>query len=206
MKILKFAIVLIIISFSSCKKYGDGYVIGTVYETNTNNPLTEVKVYLERKKISHIESNYDFFIIDSCLTNPSGTYKFSFDKKRRYEYQLRARYTNYYGSSRGNYTLTLKKTEVNLELDPVAYIKFRIKKNSPSSNYFYTTINYHSTTVYSLQNITQPFDTILPGIYKVNGNAINYLNWQIYGTGIGPVEDQIYIAKGDTMLLFYQIN
>jgi hypothetical protein len=204
---IKLIYILILFVSVSCKKYGDGYVQGQVLESDTKTPIAGAMVYIGKWKVSRISSNYSYIIIDSVTTDNSGSYNIPFNKKRGYRYSVYARHSKYMSRNiADDYELNFKKTTKDFELDALAYLKFRIKKNSPSLNYFNATINLKSTNLYVLQNHLNPYDTILPQVYKANGVATNYIEWEIIGTSSGKTRDEKLLPRGDTTILYYQVN
>ena len=68
MKAYFFVFLIIIGSFYSCKKYGNGYIKGTVYEIGTGIPYKNAVVYLARDESYHAfngSANTHYTKIDS---------------------------------------------------------------------------------------------------------------------------------------------
>ena len=68
---------LIICTLLSCRKYGHGYIEGTVYEKGTNIPIKGAKVYLHSNHNDGIDKPSKEKL-DSTTTDANGNYKFYF--------------------------------------------------------------------------------------------------------------------------------
>ncbi len=200
-------IFVILIVVFSCKKYGHGYIKGTVYESGSNNPLSNVKITFGKWKKHPISGPYEYEILDSTFTDSNGEYIFYIHKKIDYRYSIYCHYNGYYPGV-NSYEANNKRSTHDFSLDPLGYIKLHLKKSTQSYGLFSGSINNFSFNSFYKPN---PFDTILTTVYKARGNAINYIDWSIIDTqDIQPTvtmpERQIYIGKGDTVLVVFQIN
>jgi hypothetical protein len=202
----KLAILIFFSLLFSCKKYGDGYIKGTVGESDTGNPIPGAKVYLEKWK-THQISDAPIERIDSTTTGNSGEYYFKFHKKRGYRYRVSCSSIDYYEDAQEE--LTFKETTKDFLLDPVGYVKLRLIKKTFSYTFFNGSINYRTFNIMFAPN--DPYDTILQTVYRARGNSINHIEWEIRNKVDGaptvtmPTQD-IFIARGDTVLLSFQIN
>ncbi len=118
-KILLLIFILAVFLFS-CKKYGNGYVKGTVTNITTYSPAEGVAVILiVEKKEAKGSSYYTTNVIETTTTDADGSYRINFKKLRGWEYT----YKVYLGASvkfcipNGSYkNLTEKKTNINFDV------------------------------------------------------------------------------------------
>jgi len=204
MKIRIAILIFILFCSSSCKKYGDGYVKGTIYEKGFGTSYYNAVVYLQRWK--HGDKGFvPDEILDSVITNSSGEYYFSFHKKAAYGYAIHCKpydfFTDNSISLKTYFELKNKETIKDVVMCPTAYMKIHLQKNSSSENYIVLFFNAIDGPTIWLPNYDHPFDTILP-IYKVKANDTIYLEWFQISLG-SPYSvkhtDTLCINKGDTI-------
>lgn len=191
---------VIILFFSTCKKYGDGYVKGTVEEKGTGQKIPDATIklihWIKNPKPNEPENE----IIQIATTNNIGEYKINFHMKIGNRYSVECYHKDYI-SENNQYDLKFKKTALNFSLNSPGFLKLRIKKNTNSLNNIHIEIRTYSIDL----NINHPFDTILPKIYNVYANINNQLYWFSY-----PIQsysyDNIIVNKGDTITHLIQYN
>lgn len=196
---------VLITLFTTCKKSGNGYVRGTVYEVGTGIPIEGAKVYVEDTKHGSTHHNST----GSAITDANGNYIIHFYKKATRRYFLYCNDDNHYNNFEQD--ITYKKTAITIELNPFAYIKLRLKKTSNSLNYVEANINGTNDINNIYKYYPNAFDTILPTVYKAIGNGINNISWYLY---FNPVttpnynfySSEFYLNKGDTLTYLIQFN
>jgi len=210
MKYLFIPSLLILCVIFSCKKYGEGYVGGTVYEVGTNLPIAGIPVTIGY----YTGSQSPYVPVSTTHTDNSGHYLLYYDKKRGNEsYQVNCTPDSLHlASNISSYLPEYKKeTNGNIPMYPVAFLKLHIKKTTSLHNdhVIITTGNgssgdlyYYSQTILN----SNPFDTIIP-VIKTYGNCTNYINWNIdyyaysnssYGDSSASFSGSVFINKGDT--------
>jgi hypothetical protein len=223
MKRILILFVILFIAFASCKKYGTGYIRGTVTEIGTGLPFPNVVVYLERWE------NYDWgssktnillTIIDSMITDSKGQYNLSFNKRlgnpfHHYRYAIYC-IPNHFVTDRAFYKsnthteFEYKKTTQDFSISPLAYVKIHVYKTSfvliNSSNLY---LSYQlGGPFYNLTTHNYPFDTI-QGTYTVAGNNKTYITWyQNYNSPpvVSKQENTLWVNKGDTITYDVHLN
>ncbi len=192
---LKIIILLIQICLFSCRKAGKGYVRGTVYESGSSIVIPNAIVYLgSTKKVD------GFKFLDSTVTNSRGEYYLKYSKNFCDKYFVNTREpSNYFGSD--NKEITYKKSALNLELYPKAYLKIRIKKTSSSLNSITYRVNGVNSNI--LIEKPYPFDTLIPIKYAIYGNKFNDVSWIVYSPIINAphsnFNETVYVNKNDTL-------
>src|ERR1035441_6082168 len=79
----------------SCKKEGNGYVKGTVYEQGSGILYKGATVYLTMGKTDN-QGNKTYTTIDSVYTDNSGKYYLSFKMELRTSYSVQCRPNNFF--------------------------------------------------------------------------------------------------------------
>ncbi len=194
----KIFIFLSVIGFISCKKYGEGYVEGTVYEVGTNMPIAGIPV-----TIGYFTGpSTPYVTVSNSHTDNSGHYLLYYDKKRGSENYVVGCTPDslHLSGNTGSYDPEYKKeTNGNIPLYPRAFLKLHVKKTTSAqyNNGFQISVSYLSGGLlyYYYQTFlnNNPFDTILP-VFKAYGNCTNYIFCPTTGSSIGST----FINKGDT--------
>lgn len=188
-----------LILITACQKWGNGYVRGTVYEAASGSPISGIKVYVTDTKYGSTHENFT----SSAITNANGEYTIYYYKKKYRRYFLKCEATNDYTSCMFE-ELKFKKFAYTLEMYPHAYLKIRVKKTAYSLNTFSGRLN-GNIDIGTINN-QYPYDTLLPTVFKVNGNDYNmniewYINFNNSSTPNHSYNyDKIYIPKNDTLL------
>jgi hypothetical protein len=206
---LLIAITLLLLA-GSCKKYGNGYVEGTVYETGTNAPMPGVQMYYGKWKKKPVSGEAEFERLGTTVTDSNGHYRFNLKKERTFRYGIFCQDSLHSRMQAGG-EMNFKKTRQDFYLAPFAYIKIRIKKSSAVYKHIDITLNDNK-----LRRVrsTGPLDTILPAAYKLLGNSTNFIYWYITEVPPPPAyeissyseERDVYVAKGDTITRTFVID
>lgn len=202
--------------FISCKKYGDGYISGTVYETGSNSPVANTEVSILR-----VYQKYDLHgsvqhqnteIIASALSDNNGNYKISFHKKIGSKYYIKCSSESFF-SKDINESIDKKIFNFDLYVKPYRYFKIRVIKNSINILKRIDLILplNQGASVKSLNNI----DTLLPTLYKAIGysdNSIDYYkctlppytpnNWE----ECSWFTENLYLKTADTIIKTFTID
>ena len=194
----------------ACKKYGNGYVEGTVYETGSNAVIPGVQMFYGKWKKRPISGDVDYELLGSTLTDNSGHYRFNFKKERGYRYSVYCKDSTHTWSL-GAEEMDYKKSTHDFYLAPFAYLKIRIKKSSSADKYIDITLN---TASVSRIRSRGPMDTLLPTVYRLSGNSNNFIYWYITEVPAPPAyeitgyfeERDVYAAKGDTLSRTFVID
>jgi 5-hydroxyisourate hydrolase-like protein (transthyretin family) len=168
--LLTFGLALILIS---CKKYGNGYVMGTVIDASSGNPAegVPVSVIVETREAKG-QSKSKTSIIETVTTGADGKYKINFKKNRGWEYSYRVKIstTDKYLSESTSQNIVLKKSTFDFEVFQKAFAKLKITKTTTKPTRI--TIKIDNTFLVST-NILQSttfIDSIVPFIFNVRGN------------------------------------
>ncbi len=206
-----------IIFFVCCKKSGNGYVQGNIYETGTNIPIEGAIIILNRSW-----HGSDPERVDITKTDGSGHYKIDYRKTfgRGYSYHLKV---NNEVDHNEEYIIN-KKTVSDFSLLPPAFIKVRAKKTSNSTNYIVFKVNSvctnspktnfsYDTLTTNTQNIFDPFLFVLSlrtyDFFTVVGNTTNTISWQVYNNNlpIGTASTtSLYLNRRDTLTYTIPFN
>jgi len=208
--LVTFGVALILLTITSCKKYGHGELSGHVYETGTNAPIPNATITLVESNsgmhpFSGKSSNPNIWskTIETEVTDSEGKYVFYFRRKFGHNYYLSCKHDNFnqaWGAS-----VYQKNKTVDFSLEPFAYLKIRTIKNSSNWNYLEITVNVMDYLIYPYTT-NSPFDSLFTRVYRVRGNFENRINWNVhknpqipYTTPFDIYEgSKIYINKGDT--------
>jgi len=214
MKNIFIPLLLILCLISSCKKYGEGYIEGTVYEVGTNIPLAGIPIILD----DSAPGGSSFMVTH---TDKNGHYLIYYNKQRSPTYYISCG-TDSFHIGTGRVQLDNKKQIVNFPLQPCSYVKLHIIK---TTNYQrkgqYINITY-STNEYPgeygdttpgadeggfIINNSNSFDTIIPRVFKIVGNSNkNYIEWDLVSPS--NIDSNLYapiiVPKGDTLLFTIQ--
>ena len=193
----------LVISLISCKKYGDGYVKGTVVEKGTNIPIAGADMYL--KYWSNSKPGNTFI---QTYTDANGNYIIPFDKKMGNSYEIHCQDTNYWYKDQSQH-INEKKSICNFSVTPYAYLKLHVIK---TTSYQWVGVSIGGDLSYSIFN-NNPFDTIFPTVFRVKGNRSNDVNWTLHYPVYNATYDtskqfygNIYINKNDTAIYTIQYN
>jgi hypothetical protein len=118
--------------FFSCKKYGDGYVMGSVIES-TVTPASGVPVYvIETRREAKGLSSYFTSTVGIGSTNTDGSYKVDFKKLRgwKYSYKVMLGESDAYIFEGTSEEITEKKSTHYFEVYKKAYAVIRITKTT----------------------------------------------------------------------------
>jgi hypothetical protein len=171
----------------SCKKYGDGSIYGTVYETGSNKPVPNTEVSILRVSqtynlhgtVQHAKNE----IISRTLSDNNGNYKINFHKKIGPKYYIRcSRGSSHTGSLNEN--INHKNYNQDLYIKPYRYFKVRVVKTSinKSKSIDITLPLNQFTSINALNNI----DTTLPTIFKAIDSDDNVIYYYIFSTSTYP--------------------
>lgn len=194
MKILKYiSLATFVLLFNCCKKSGNSYVKGTVFELGTGLTVSGVTVYIMYSRHPNSEP---WKTLTSTVTDSNGNYHIDYNPKNRCSHWVLVQNDdNYTCDISSSKELDRKKNAVSLAVFPKAYLKLRIIKTSSTTNYMNAEImsahkNIKLDGIYS----ENPYDTLLPQTFRVCGNSDTWVRW-----GVGTNQtDKIYISKQDT--------
>lgn len=180
----------------SCKKYGHGYIKGTVYETGSELPIEGATVIIQHWKSNCGSCSY---LYDSVFTDSQGKFIFYFKRQINHEYQLYLRDNNHYGLKE---EITQKKNDLAFHLDPFAYLKVRLNKTSNSNN----SCSCYDENIWYYHHDGSPIDTTFSNVTRVRGNknfsfeyTVHYYPVPTTGPEYTSYSNNIYINKGDTL-------
>lgn len=181
-KILSISIITIILS-GACRKTGFGSIEGAVYENGTNEPISNIYVYL-----SWTDGHKEWQKKE--LTDASGRFKIKFYKDTEKTYRLSAYSAAHYGMvDEGSYGIEKRKTKHDIYLNPFAEIQFRIINT--------TSVSTVVDMPYQFYYQAKPnHDTILPKRIKANGFGKTKI-----GYNVGPTSNltDIYIYSKNSV-------
>ncbi len=188
---------------TSCEKYGHGYIRGTILETGTNIPIPDALVTFELERRNHDDYPRKF---DSLRTDSKGNFILYYKKRRGTYYKFNIEEKNhwYISSGPGNN----KEANLTLYMDPIAFVKLRIKKNTSSPTFIEMKGPSYFTSYY--RQTTDPFDLSI-GVFKVHGNAKSYINYStnyaLY-LNMDPINhsEEIFVSKDDTLNYMIQFD
>lgn len=210
-KLMILCIVFSLLGIAACKKYGDGYVKGTVTKYGSELPFPGGVVYLVKSKKRQKDGNIlQRAVIDSAVTDAGGEYHIPYHKATGYNYSIyvNAIINNMYGQLQALKMADLyKKIETrNLQVDAVAYLKIHQKKISTIP--YYLVLNFGPYGGYfSLPERNSPIDTILAPIKIVANLRIDF-NWIARNKDpkVPSIEhtEPIYLHENDTLV--YEIK
>lgn len=198
-------ILLCICIIFSCKKYGDGYVKGTVTQKVSNLPLPGVSVFLrESKKHQKDGAASTGSTVDTAVTDKDGNYLIEYHKQSGYTYYMYLVPRGILGQGNfweRNADLNKKMEKHNFEIDPIAYLQIHLKKTTVSGKRVELSFD---DGIVKLPENPNPFDTILPPI-KVYGNfKIEKFKWNLIDKDPKVFwishPDTLYINGGDTLV------
>ncbi len=203
--------------FVSCKKYGDGYISGTVYEKGSNAPVpnTEVSILRVYQKydLQGSVQHQNTEIISSTLSDNDGYYKINFRKKVGSKYYIKCSNESFY-SNEINENITNKKFNFDIYVNPFRYFRIRVVKNS-TNILKRISIGLTLNQGASLQSLNT-IDTILPKVYKAIGFSDNSIYHYIctlppyttsgYEECGGWIYDNLYLTTTDTIVKTYVID
>jgi hypothetical protein len=161
----------------SCKKYGDGSISGTVYETGRNSPVPNTEVSILR-----VYQKYDLHgsvqhqnteIISRTLSDNNGKYKINFHKKVGSKYYIKCLSDSLYARDIHEYA-NFKNYKHDIYIKPYWYFKVRVVKNSINTlkRIDITLPLNQFASVKALNKI----DTTLPKIFKAIGFTENIID------------------------------
>jgi len=194
---------------TSCKKFGNGYVKGTVYEDSTFKPVPNAIITLWR---SFHASEHKPFV--ETVTDAAGNFNLNYRKALTdYSYYVTCTKNIHSGAGDFNDKLIYKKTERHFVINyvPTAYLIFKVKNNSTTTqsiwlnadscyNYAYAQFTYPGQETPVL-NPSNEFTSI---VFQVKPNKKTILRW---GTSINNMNniDSIYTTQNDTAVYFIQL-
>lgn len=166
-KILLFTTVVFLIS---CKKWGNGYVEGHIYENGTNEPIKNMRVNFYSEHYGNTGE-----ALGDVYTNENGYYKISYHNKlsKSWTYYLYVRNDGYTGKSIK--WVENKKEKVDFYFDPMAYVKFHIINNTTADHLVIINSDVNTSTyMTSVQNSDQIYSNVL----GVKSNGTTKITWQ----------------------------
>jgi hypothetical protein len=202
----------------SCKKYGHGYISGTVYENGTELPIQGASVILRHSESTNCKSCATVEMFDSTLTDSQGKFILYFDKERKYEYSITVRdkmHYELYGEKYAQYGIAKKKTTgLEFYMDPFAYLRIRVNKTSNSNNSLGCKSSVdNSSWINGYHHDGSPIDTIFPAVHRVPGNRLFSIYWVVTYYPVQPdpngsatYENVISVNKGDTLTYLISYN
>ncbi len=209
---------LLLIALTSCKKCGNGYVKGTIYQEGTSKPMANATL-----RLTESYHNGDERIIDHTITNETGKYNFNYKHRHNYKYTIYA--GSYVDGAEGS-GLEYKKSEKDFSLIPPAFLKVWANKTSSSDNYLIVNIEpgtYFNDAIFSPKH-NYPFNELINAQYIqmsytnypnyapyffMKPNTTHTLKWVVYSsTGPTPVkgEAQFIANRGDTVSYTISFN
>ena len=186
--------------FISCKKSGDGYVDGYVYETGTNTPVSGVEISIEQR-----HNGNQGELLSTTTSDASGHYALYYYNKLNSSYS----YYVMVKSSPNSYfeyqekKVTNKKEKNDFYVSAHAYLKFNVINNTP--NAFSLSVlandNYSSTVFFGgPPNSNAIYSTVL----EVKGYSKNNITWNFLNN---KYSDTIFIgSKNDTTVYTITLN
>lgn len=189
----------------SCNKTETAHISGTVTEKTTGQPLPNIVVKIERTNRSGMNSQTDPTIIMSTTTDQNGEYGLTFAMEKKYVYRVScwpAKVPNdeaYDGGTGAGEYVDTKDEKIDLTLNPIAYIKVRLQResNTPTELASFS-LDRHTINV-NLPN--PPYDAIY-GVYRVKANESIYIGWSQHCSAPDvwyKGEEYVTIKKGDTL-------
>ncbi len=194
----KYFSLLFILSFFSCNKWGKGYVEGYIYEKGTNNPVSNTKIRLVS---SHYGNQGN--ILGEVKSDANGHFKISYHNalSNSWGYHVSASnidgYPNYQNKDISN-----RKEKIEFYFDPVAYVKFHVKNNTPNN----FSLGLYSGNYITVLHISGPgyIDQIYPEVLEVNGNGTTKISWNYLNN---TYTDNVTINhKKDTLIYSITLN
>jgi|GEM_PF-6760857 len=188
-------------SVPSCKKYGDGYVKGTVLETGSKTPLKNVKVVL-----NETTNDLSGKEIKTTYTDDQGKFTIQYKKERKTSYFL-------IFSEKDHYQTVIpeiehsdnKKNNSTIYLNQYAFLKLRVIKNSTSANRIYVTVGPSMTGFPTVSFAAKnTYDTLLHEPFRITGNNNESISWIIMdsensNSSVTSYGEKIQVRPGDTL-------
>ncbi len=133
-----FVIILFIVCFGSCKKNDDKTIIisGKIYDPNFKSYVPAVKVRIASSKISSGIYSSAFTDIATIYSDNNGSYSFSLKKETVSSYKIyisKSKYFDYEQEIFPDNLSTDNDNSINLNIFPIAFIKYRLKNTTPFS-------------------------------------------------------------------------
>ncbi len=195
----------LLISISSCDDnepvLQPTTVKGQVLEYGTNTPIPYAKVRLLRQEAIW-GGGGSTSVYDTLSTNVNGFYEITFPESANYIYMFDAIKDGYYElvNPKDDF-LPNRENNMNIILDPLAWLKIHVKNVNPFNDQDYMNINgIVNYGPWYGRNIDEAF------IKEARGNHENKLVWFITKDNVNTNHQElIYVPKGDTTLfeLFY---
>jgi len=161
------ALAISILFFSSCKKYGFGYIEGTVYDCRTSLPIKNANIQVTRAFHGNQEEIYA-----TAITDANGHFKIKYEKGLSYIYELGIS-SKKYDYSAGK-RLELRQENTNFFLGYKTNIKFTVKnKRLEKANVFFAGIN---PVLFKGIDVRANCDTVISG-FSINGCNTTLYNW-----------------------------
>jgi hypothetical protein len=191
---------------SSCRKYGDGSIRGTITETGSGAPFANANVYLlEYPKNNGSEPSK---VIAETYSDHNGVYYLSFHKKMNRDYVVCFRPAkktdadDLYRCYDVRKKIKFKETVVDTDLPAVGYFRLHLVKTSSSENSVVVYYDQNECRGWQLPEINNPFDTVFPVKMAKADILNNYFKW--YKEIPNPLStvktlDTFLIHKGDTL-------
>lgn len=183
---LFFLFVFSFILITACKKNGFGNVEGKVFENGTSTPIANAKI-----KLSWKDGNKEWE--SNTVTDKNGFYHLKYRKKIGIKYSITASSINYHSMAQEfNYNIEYRRSDVNIYLNPLAKIQFRVINSTASTFMININNQFNYTTIPNK-------DTILPYIM----NASGYGRTQFYYTVNGsPFYHDVYIYQKNAVYTY----
>lgn len=212
-RLLKIVFALTLILFS-CKKYGNGYVKGTVTDVSTGSPAVGATINLLVEYQNAKGQSSITYTETTVTTESDGSYKISFDKKRpdwKYSYKVALGENADYIGDYEPINLNEKKTNVDFQVSKKAYAKVKMTKTTSKSCSIEFKFGVKRYEPIFGDGQTYPYtDSLFQNIFTIRGNftskaclttnsgvGINYLDY--YST-------EQYVPIGDTAIFSIQFE
>ena len=195
---MKYFSLLFIVFFFSCNKWGKGYVEGHVYENGTTEPVANAKVKL-------FSSHYgnQGYVLGDVKSDANGYFKISYHNALSGSWSYQVTVSNPEGWPSGQKKdISNRKEKIEFYFDPIAYVRFRIKNNTPNnfSLGFFSDDNPAVLGINGLGNT----DQIYPDLLEVNGNGTTKISWNYLSN---TYSDNVTIYhKKDTLIYLITLN
>lgn len=192
------AVIVMLLFLTDCRKITRVTdVSGTVYDAVTMAPLANIKVFLLTQAEGALGAGAS--PVMDISTDHDGHYSFKFKADRNYMYSLLATDSRHLSGQAAMDNFKDNKN-VNIKLNPAAYIKLHLKNTSPFDANDLLVVKNSYALYYGLSLTGMATDTIL--LLQEPGNDNTLIHWSVKKNGITTYDDStMYCAGFDTTLL-----
>jgi hypothetical protein len=187
---------IIAIFLLSCKKYGKGYISGTVLEDKYEVPVKDARV-----RFYHYNARSEFTVLfDSAVTDSQGKFRVNYTKERKKTYHLKVFEKNHGPITSITPNNNKRETDYTIHIAPFTHYKLRFVKLSYSNKYLL--LDPDRDFPQNHQRI--PYDTTQPRVYQIPANIDYGICWFIFDKNDNLSRDTICetinVGKDDTLI------